>query len=233
MLTPTLPYPPDSGGNIRLYHLAKRLSSAFEIPALPRLPPQSADHELALKAEHRYCDDPPRREDRALEPPRRLWRRVDFWQYSPHSISLDMDPHYAKRLKQLLRRYRFHVAVVVNLYMFRYRKYFQDFPVFYNANDIESVKYRWWYGRDSLSSEMAVPPRASARRDHEVRSESGHAKCCRVRDVADRPGALPATRRDGKDPARPGRRRSRVLQGESGGRLKRSPTDRIHGQLLL
>jgi len=151
ILTPTLPYPPDSGGNIRLYQLAKRLSSAFEIHLLPRLLPESADHERALKAETGIAAIHHVEKVGRWTLRRRLWRRMDFWRYSPHSISLDVDPHYAETLKQLLRRYPFHVALVVNLYMFQYRKYLPSFPVFYNANDVESVKYRQWYERDSLS----------------------------------------------------------------------------------
>ena len=79
ILTPTLPYPPDSGANIRLYHLAKRLLATFEIHLLPGLPPQSPDHGRALKAETwivamHLIEDVGRWTLR-----RRLWRRVDFW----------------------------------------------------------------------------------------------------------------------------------------------------------
>jgi glycosyltransferase involved in cell wall biosynthesis len=151
ILSPTLPYPLDSGGNIRLYHIAKRLSSAFEIHLLPGLLPQSADHERALKAETGIAAIHPVEKVGRWTLRQRLWRRVDFWRYSPHSISLDEDPHYAETLKQLLRRYPFDVGLVVNLYMFQYRKYLAGFPVFYNANDVESVKYRRWYKGESLS----------------------------------------------------------------------------------
>jgi len=156
ILSPTLPYPPDSGGNIRLYHLAKRLSSTFEIHLLPGSLPQSADHERALKAETGIAAIHHVEKVGRWTLRRRLWRRVDFWRYSPHSISLDVDPHYAETLKQLLRRYPFDVALVVNLYMFQYRKYLPGFPVFYNANDVESVKYRRWYKGDSLSSKRQL-----------------------------------------------------------------------------
>ena len=117
---------------------------------------QSADHERALKAETGIAAIHHVEQVGRWTLRRRLWRRVDFWRHSPHSISLDVDPDYAETLKQLLRRYHFDAALVVNLYMFQYRSYLSGFPVFYNANDIESVKYRRWYVRDSLSQKRRL-----------------------------------------------------------------------------
>jgi glycosyltransferase involved in cell wall biosynthesis len=147
VLTPTFPYPPTSGGDIRVFHLLRRLARSFDV------------HLLSL------CEGP----DRPLIEQtgiamvysidggakvlagRNIRQRLNFWRYSPHGLSLEVDPAYAHTLKQLVANTHFDAVLVEHLYMLQYARFVCPSPVFLSAHNVETMKFSRWFANEPLS----------------------------------------------------------------------------------
>jgi glycosyltransferase involved in cell wall biosynthesis len=147
VLTPAFPYPPVSGGDIRIFHLLRRLSSTFAIHLLPYTdgPSERLIEETRITAVHvRDRADVP---SRSWHP--RQW--IKFWRYAPHGLSLDVEPDYAQALRRVTATTRFHGVLIDHLYMMQYARFVRPLPVFYSAADVETTKFARWYDGERLS----------------------------------------------------------------------------------
>jgi glycosyltransferase involved in cell wall biosynthesis len=146
ILTPTFPYPPVSGGDIRTYHLLRRLSPAFDVHLLPYAAgrPERLIQETGIVAVHGR--DPASAASRSWL----LRRRITLWRKAPHGISLLVDPSYAQALKRVLANTRFHGVLIDHLYMMQYARLVRPLPVFYSAPDVETIKFARWHEGERL-----------------------------------------------------------------------------------
>ena len=146
VLTPAFPYPPVSGGDIRIFHLLRRLSSRFDVHLLPFAEGDSDRliEETGITAVHA-------RESAAGE---RSWhprRWIKFWRHAPHGLSMDVDPDYAQDVKRTVATTNIHGVLVDHLYMMQYARFVGSRPVFYVAADVEATKFARWYHGEHLS----------------------------------------------------------------------------------
>jgi glycosyltransferase involved in cell wall biosynthesis len=152
ILTPTLPFPPDSGGDIRVFHLLRHLSSSFEIHLLSYragTTTGAAEHlvqQAGIAAVHDYVGGADSRN--AFVSLRSL---INFWHGAPHSISMQRDPSFVACLSNLISAVRFDAVLVDHLYMMQYAGMFGSLPVFYSATDVETRKFQRWYGADRVT----------------------------------------------------------------------------------
>ena len=147
VLTPAFPYPPVSGGDIRMFHLLRGLAQQFEIHLLSYSGGDSDRliQETGIAAAHIH---------RATDNPTSWWqpmKGIGFWRYAPHGISLDVDPSYANTLKRTLASTQFHGVLIDHLYMMQYARFVRPRPVFYTAPDVETVKFERWHQGETLA----------------------------------------------------------------------------------
>ncbi len=152
VLCPSFPYPLASGGDIRLYHLLRRLSSSFEFHLLSY---NDGDRdalirETGIAAVHVR---EPMQVDSAAE---RVRRRVDFWRGAPHGITMEVDQGYAHTLQRILETTRFDAVFVDHLYMMQYARFVRPCPVFVSATDVESTKFMRWYADEPRTFKQRV-----------------------------------------------------------------------------
>jgi glycosyltransferase involved in cell wall biosynthesis len=147
VLTPAFPYPPVSGGDIRIFHLLRRLSSAFAVHLLPYTGGSSERliAETGISAVH--APDPEAARVRSRHP--RQW--IKFWRHAPHGLNLDVDPAYAQTLRRVVATMGFHGVLIDHLYMMQYARFVGPLPVFYSATDVETTKFARWYDGERLS----------------------------------------------------------------------------------
>ena len=152
VLTPTFPYPPVSGGDIRVFHLLRRLSRSFAVHLLPYSDGASGRflEETMIAAVHR--PDHAVGASGSWHP--RQW--VKFWRHAPHGLSLDIDPGYARTLRRLTATTGFQAVLIDHLYMMQYARLVQPTPVFYSAPDVEMRKFARWYDGERLSGERRL-----------------------------------------------------------------------------
>lgn len=152
VLSPAFPYPPASGGDIRLFHLLRRLASFFEVHLLPF--GQGASDllikETGIAAVH------VRKQVQLDSAAERVRRRVDFWRGAPHGITLEIDPGYAHTLKRILETTRFDAVLIDHLYMMQYARFVRPCPVFFSATDVETNKFMQWYANEPLAFKQRV-----------------------------------------------------------------------------
>src|SRR5882672_10356221 len=113
VLTPAFPYPPVSGGDIRIFHLLRRLSSTFSVHLFPYTGGSSERliAETGISAVH--APDPEAGRVRSRHP--RQW--IKFWRHAPHGLNLDVDPAYAQTLRRVVATMGFHGVLIDHLYM--------------------------------------------------------------------------------------------------------------------
>jgi glycosyltransferase involved in cell wall biosynthesis len=152
VLTPSFPWPPTSGGDIRVYHLLRRLSRCFEIHLLPRWHGDRDEliRETGVAAVHER--DGRQRGSLAS----RLRKRIDFWRGAPHEISLDLDLAYSTALQRLVTTTRFDAVLIDHLFMMQYARFVRPSPVFYSATDVETTKFMRWYVHEAISLRRRV-----------------------------------------------------------------------------
>lgn len=152
VLTPAFPYPPVSGGDIRIFHLLRHLSRSFELHLLPLTGGSSERliEETGITAVHGR--DPADVNVRSWHPR----QRVGFWRHAPHGLSLDVDPGYARALRRVTAAIAFDGVLVDHLYMMQYARFVNGCPVFYSATDVETTKFARWYGGEHLSAKRRL-----------------------------------------------------------------------------
>jgi glycosyltransferase involved in cell wall biosynthesis len=148
VLTPAFPYPPVSGGDIRIFHLLRRLSSTFSVHLFSYTggPSERLIEETQITAVH--ARDPADARVHSWHP--RQW--IKFWRHAPHGLSLDVDPDYAQALRRVIARTGVHGILIDHLYMMQYARFVGTLPVFYSATDVETTKFARWYDGEHLSS---------------------------------------------------------------------------------
>jgi glycosyltransferase involved in cell wall biosynthesis len=152
VLTPSFPYPPTSGGDIRAYHLLRRLARCFEVHLLAATygDRERLIEETGIAEVHTRWEVP--REPFAW----RVRRRIDFWRDAPHGIRLDVDPALERAVRGVLKRMTPDAVLIDHLYMMQYAKLVRPTPVFYSATDVETTKFMRWHARDSISIKRRV-----------------------------------------------------------------------------
>lgn len=156
VLTPAFPYPPATGGDIRVFHLLRRLARSFQVhllsmyegPAQPLIEATGIAHVHSLDARTRGS---------------LAWKarqQINFWRYSPHGISLDVDPSYARTLKRIVATVDLDAVLIEHLYMLQYAHCARPVPIFFSAPDVESVKFSRWYAGEPLSLKRRLLHRA-------------------------------------------------------------------------
>lgn len=148
VLTPAFPYPPVSGGDIRVFHLLRRLSSTFAVHLLPYTggSTERLVEETRIAAVHVRA--PASVDSHSWHP----GRRIRFWRHAPHGLSMDVDPNYAQALSRVTAATEFHGVLIDHLYMMQYARFVRPLPVFYSATDVETTKFARWYDGERLSS---------------------------------------------------------------------------------
>jgi glycosyltransferase involved in cell wall biosynthesis len=152
VLTPTFPYPPVSGGDIRIFHLLRHLSRTFDVHLLPYSgsPSDRLIAETGITAVH--VPDATDARVRSWHP--REWIR--FWRHAPHGLSLDVDPRYGRAVRRVVAATRVHGVLVDHLYMMQYARFVGPLPVFYSATDVETTKFARWYDGERLSGKRRL-----------------------------------------------------------------------------
>lgn len=147
VLTPTFPYPPTSGGDIRVFHLLRRLARSFEVHLLSLCdgPNQPLIEQTGIAMV--YSLDAQTNVPAAT----RIRKRLNFWRYSPHGLSLEVDPAYAHTLKQIVANTHFDGVLVEHLYMLQYARFVCPLPVFLSAHNVETMKFSRWLANEPLS----------------------------------------------------------------------------------
>ena len=146
VLTPTFPYPPVSGGDIRVFHLLRRLSREFAIHLLPAC--TGSSERLIAETGIAAVYAPEMIQVRSFSP--RAGRWLDFWRHAPHGIRLDVDPGYARALRRIVATTDFDGVVIDHLYMMQYARFLGSLPVFYLAADVETTKFARWHEGELL-----------------------------------------------------------------------------------
>lgn len=147
VLSPTFPYPPVSGGDIRLFQLLRGLSAQFEVHLLP-FAGGAAERliaETGISAVHVYD---------SANGPAPSWlkkQRIKFWRGAPHGISLEVDPAYAQALRRVVAAHRFQGVLIDHLYMMQYARFVSPVAVFYSATDVETMKFARWHDGETLT----------------------------------------------------------------------------------
>jgi len=147
VLAPTFPYPPTSGGDIRVFHLLRRLARSFEVHLLSLYegPHQPLIEQTGIAMVYSL-------DARAKVPAAwRIRKRLNFWRYSPHGLSLEVNPYYAHRLKQIVANTSFDGILVEHLYMLQYARFARPLPVFLSAHNVETMKFARWFANEPLS----------------------------------------------------------------------------------
>jgi glycosyltransferase involved in cell wall biosynthesis len=152
VLTPTFPYPPTSGGDIRVFHLLRRLSRSFEIHLLSRGSGDSQQliDETGISAVH-LCQ-----QTDIVTGSSNASSRIDFWRYAPHGISLKIESEYAAKLTRLVADFALDGVIIDHLYMMQYVRFLKSLPVFYCAHNVETTKFARWYGTERLNIKRRV-----------------------------------------------------------------------------
>ena len=147
VLSPTFPYPPTSGGDIRVFHLLRRLARSFEVHLLSLYegPDQPLIEQTGIAM---VCSLDARAKAPAAS---RIRSRLNFWRYSPHGLSLEVDPTYAHTLKQIVATTHFDGVLVEHLYMLQYARFVRPSPVFLSAHNVETMKFSRWFANEPLS----------------------------------------------------------------------------------
>jgi len=147
VLTPAFPYPPSSGGDIRIFHLLRHLASSFAVHLLSftRGPSEALIRETGITAVHLYDSADAWSSSGDRRP------RIRFWRHAPHGLSLDVDPGYARALSRLVAATAFDAVLIDHLYMMQYARFVHRLPVFYSATDVETTKFERWYENEHLS----------------------------------------------------------------------------------
>ncbi len=152
VLTPAFPYPPVSGGDIRIFQLLRRLSTTFAVHLLPYTGGSSERliEETRITTVHVRNPAPARLRSRHPS----QW--INFWRHAPHGLSLDVDPDYAQTLRRVTATIGFHGVLIDHLYMMQYARFVDPLPVFYSATDVETTKFARWYDGEQLSSKRRL-----------------------------------------------------------------------------
>ncbi len=137
MLSPTVPFPPVAGGEIRTFQILRRLAKHLDITLLCHEDGPTRALERATGIERALCGRAGGR-----VPSR---RRLDLWRHSPHGIRLDLDPSFASALRELRDATRFDVVLVEHLYMLQYASLLPGVPVLLSAHNVESSKHARWF----------------------------------------------------------------------------------------
>jgi glycosyltransferase involved in cell wall biosynthesis len=147
VLTPAFPYPPVSGGDIRIFYLLRHLARSVAVHLLPSTGGSSERlvEATGITAVHPYDPADSRSSTGHRRPP------GQFWRHAPHGLSLDVDPSYALALKRVLAGTDFDAVLVDHLYMMQYARFVGQLPVFYSATDVETTKFARWYENEHLS----------------------------------------------------------------------------------
>jgi len=147
VLTPTFPYPPTSGGDIRVFHLLRRLARSFEVHLLSLCegPDQPLIEQTGITMVYSL--------DGGAKVPAgwRIRKRLNFWRYSPHGLSLAVDPAYAHTLKRIVANTHFDGVLVEHVYMLQYARFVRPSPVFFSAHNVETMKFSRWFANEPLS----------------------------------------------------------------------------------
>lgn len=74
------------------------------------------------------------------------WRqKLDLWRGAPHGLRLDVDPAFARALKDALTTIRPQAVLVEHIYLVQYRRLLGDVPVFVSCHNVETTKMRRWF----------------------------------------------------------------------------------------
>ena len=180
VLTPTFPYPPRSGGDIRIFELIKSLASRYEVHLLSY---NQGDHDglrraAGIEASHGF---------ERVEPSglvSRIKRKLNFWKGSPHGLSLSVDPAYARRVYGLIRDTECDAVLIEYLYMFQYAEFCAKTSLFFSAPNVETIKYQRWYEGQALDFTQRWRCRFQERAIRRLESRVG-SKACAVFATSD------------------------------------------------
>jgi glycosyltransferase involved in cell wall biosynthesis len=141
VIAPAISYPAQSGGDIRLVELCRRLSRDFELHLISY---GSVDcggyvYQLGFKSINlvpggQSCKFGGR------------WLQVfDVWRNSPHGIRLDSDRIFSQKLQETLERVRSDAVLIEHVYMTQYRSIIHKIPIFVTCHNVETIKMGRWF----------------------------------------------------------------------------------------
>jgi glycosyltransferase involved in cell wall biosynthesis len=147
VLSPTLPYPPQSGGDIRLFELLRRLAIHFDLHLLAYGSGQTDEfiQQSGVKSVTLILGGQPAPSGGYLR------KKLDLWRESPHGLRLDVDPVFARVLKKTLLEIKPQSVLIEHVYMIQYHKFFKNLPVFISCYDVETTKIRRWFAGDKTN----------------------------------------------------------------------------------
>ena len=147
VLAPAFPYPPQSGGDIRLFELLRRLATQFDVHLLSygSGPVEEFMRQSGVKSVVLVPGGQP-------APAGGCWRKkFDLWSGAPHGLRLNIDPVFARALQEMLATLKPQAILIEHVYLAQYRQFVGDVPVFVTCHNVETTKIKRWFDGDKTS----------------------------------------------------------------------------------
>ena len=146
LLTPYLPYPPNSGGNIRTFNLIKLISKYHNVSLVSLVEQEELDYISGLE---NYCDVKPLQVK--TQKYGRLKSLLSLYPY------VTMLKHYSNENQSLIHHFinnnRFHIIQVESIYMSAYVQNITNIPKVLDTHNIESdILYRYFTSKFNVKS---------------------------------------------------------------------------------
>jgi glycosyltransferase involved in cell wall biosynthesis len=141
-ILPTFPFPPVSGGDIRVFYLLKHLSNLLDISIVTWTWGEPSKSDVADLANETGI----REIHYVTSKKKGIFSKV-FWYGAPHGMNYFVESNMAAKLQELRHRGCYDFVQAEFLYTLQYAKLVSKAPVFLTEHNVEYVKYKRWYRR--------------------------------------------------------------------------------------
>jgi glycosyltransferase involved in cell wall biosynthesis len=140
LLTPTLPYPLDTGGRIVVFNTIKRLSKNHEIFLVSLVQERQRKHVSVLRD---YCVKVETvKKDISFTGKGLL---LNLFSSIPYSAARYHSPEMGRKIEQIASEHKFDLAQIEHLHMAQYARHIRGVPIILRQHNVESVMMRRYY----------------------------------------------------------------------------------------